>query len=121
MCYRISKQFSFSASHVLEGLPEGHQCGRLHGHNYIVELELESLGLNEVGFVRDYGELKPFAQLLDEQFDHRHLNDVLPDQPSAENMARYFYNWCKSRWPETSAVRVSETPKTWATYKGEDR
>ena len=97
--YQTTKQFSFSASHVLSGLPEGHQCGRLHGHNYLVEVELEALELNGVGFIRDYGDLKPFQRLIDEQFDHRHLNDVLPGQPSAENMAKYFYLWCKQRWP----------------------
>ena len=38
--YRISKEFHFSASHQLIGLPEDHQCARLHGHNYIVVVEL---------------------------------------------------------------------------------
>jgi 6-pyruvoyltetrahydropterin/6-carboxytetrahydropterin synthase len=32
-------------------------------------------------------------------------------------MARYFYNWCRQRWPETSAVRVKETPKTCAEFR----
>jgi 6-pyruvoyltetrahydropterin/6-carboxytetrahydropterin synthase len=40
------------------------------------------------------------------------------DGPStAENMARHFYDWCAERWPETCAVLVSETPKTWAEYR----
>ena len=34
----IKKRFSFSAAHRLLDLPAGHKCGRLHGHNYIVEL-----------------------------------------------------------------------------------
>ncbi|HUM68046.1 MAG TPA: 6-carboxytetrahydropterin synthase, partial [Chloroflexota bacterium] len=38
--YTISKQFHFSASHQLNGLPLEHQCARLHGHNYEVELIL---------------------------------------------------------------------------------
>lgn len=38
--FRITKEFHFSASHQLTGLPEDHQCARLHGHNYIVEVEL---------------------------------------------------------------------------------
>ena len=36
----ISKEFHFSASHQLFGLKEGHPCGRLHGHNYIVKIFL---------------------------------------------------------------------------------
>jgi 6-pyruvoyltetrahydropterin/6-carboxytetrahydropterin synthase len=40
------------------------------------------------------------------------------DVPStAEHMAKHFYDWCKARWSETSAVLVSETPKTWAEYR----
>lgn len=114
--YTIQKRFEFSASHQLNGLPEGHQCARLHGHNYIVEVVLQSDALNSVGFVVDYGELKPLKEYIDGTFDHRHLNDVLPFQTSAENIAKHLYQWCKNRWPETSAVRVSETPKTWAEY-----
>jgi len=36
---------------------------------------------------------------------------------TSEVLAQHFYNWCKSRLPETVAVRVSETPKTWAEYR----
>ncbi|CUK17888.1 6-carboxy-5,6,7,8-tetrahydropterin synthase [Ruegeria denitrificans] len=115
--YRITKEFHFSASHQLTHLPDDHQCARMHGHNYIVEIELAAVDLNTDGFVRDYGELKPLKTYIDETFDHRHLNDVMNILTTAENMARHFYDWCAARRPETAAVRVSETPKTWAEYR----
>jgi len=116
--FRITKEFHFSASHQIHGLPEEHPCARLHGHNYVVEVELMSNTLDSVGFVRDYKELGAFKTYVDGQLDHRHLNDVLGDDcVTAETMARHFYNWCKQRWPETSAVRVKETPKTCAEYR----
>lgn len=115
--YRISKEFHFSASHVLDHLPEGHPCARLHGHNYTVVVELASPGLNGDGFVRDYHELKPLKDLIDGSFDHRHLNDILDGPPTAERLARHLFDWCRARWSETSAVKVSETPKTWAEYR----
>ena len=114
--FRISKQFAFCASHQLKGLPEGHKCGRLHGHNYRVEVILEAETLNEVGFIIDYGDLVPFKNMLDDRLDHRHLNDLMDFQTSAEMIAEYFYSWCIFRWPQTIIVRVSETPKTWAEY-----
>ena len=124
MRYRIAKQFHFSASHTLEGLPEGHPCARLHGHNYVVWLELESDSLDEFGFVVDYGKLGEFKDWLDETFDHQHLNHVLNFQPSAENLARYFYLHARrmlfaqdDELRRVCAVRVSETPKTWAEYR----
>ena len=115
--YKITKQFHFSAAHQLEGLPDGHPCSRLHGHNYIIEIVLQNNTLNEVGFVVDYGDLALLKQFIDEKLDHRHLNDVLPFQTSAENIAKFLYDWCKQKWIETAAIRVSETPKTWAEYR----
>lgn len=38
--YLIAKQFSFSASHRLDGLDPSHPCGRDHGHNYTVRVAL---------------------------------------------------------------------------------
>lgn len=115
--FRISKEFHFSASHRLDHLAPDHQCARLHGHNYIVVVELAAPDLNADGFVRDYHELKPLKDYIDGQFDHRHLNDLLEVPSTAENLARHFFDWCRARWPETSAVKVSETPKTWAEYR----
>ncbi|MFJ6701068.1 6-pyruvoyl trahydropterin synthase family protein [Streptomyces sp. NPDC091272] len=120
MAFTISKEFHFSASHRLEDLVEGHPCGRLHGHNYTVEMELAALddALDKTGFVRDYGDLSPFSSWLDAEVDHRHLNDLLTDRnPSAENLARWIYETWSDRYPELSAVRLSETPKTWAEYR----
>ncbi|APX69987.1 queuosine biosynthesis protein QueD [Brucella sp. 10RB9215] len=116
--FRITKEFHFSASHQLTGLPADHQCARLHGHNYIVEVELSAPDLDTHGFVRDYHELAAFKHYIDDTFDHRHLNDVLGhEQTTAERLAKHFFDWCHARWPEISAVRVSETPKTWAEYR----
>ena len=115
--FRISKEFHFSASHQLAHLPADHQCARLHGHNYIVVVELAAKELNADGFVCDYHELRPLKIYIDEVFDHRHLNDVLNVPSTAENRAKHFVDWCQARWPETVAVRISETPKTWAEYR----
>ena len=116
--YIISKEYHFSASHQLHDLPEDHPCHRLHGHNYVVEVELQSKTLNQYGFVRDYRELDELKIFIDEKLDHRHLNDILgDDNVTAENLAKYLYDWCKSRWAEVSAVCVCETPKSRATYR----
>lgn len=115
--YKITKQFEFSAAHQLFGLPDDHPCSRLHGHNYIVEVVLESATLNEVGFVRDYRELKIVKDFLDDNFDHHNLNAVIAIQTSAENIAQFLYYQFAVHIPELVAVRVSETPKTWAEYR----
>ena len=116
--YTIAKQFQFSASHQLTTLEPEHPCARLHGHNYEVEVELSAAELDVHGFVRDYRELQTFKKYLDEEIDHRHLNEVFSSETvTAEFLARTFFFWCRAHWPEVSAVRVSETPKTWAEYR----
>jgi 6-pyruvoyltetrahydropterin/6-carboxytetrahydropterin synthase len=71
--YQISKEFAFSAGHRLSGLKPNHPCARVHGHNYVVVVELEAYRLDSIGFVRDYGELKWFKDYVDTHFDHRWL------------------------------------------------
>jgi 6-pyruvoyltetrahydropterin/6-carboxytetrahydropterin synthase len=117
--YTIYKEYHFSASHILPNLPVDHPCSRMHGHNYIVEVELQAPKLNEHGFVRDYRELDELKKYIDSTVDHRHLNDIFGDNgTSAESIAKFFYDWCKSRWNEVTAVRVRETPRSCAEYRG---
>jgi 6-pyruvoyltetrahydropterin/6-carboxytetrahydropterin synthase len=120
----ISKSHHFSASHVLPGLRSGHPCGRLHGHNY--EVVLEVTGPVVHGWVLDYGDLKPFFAAVDALLDHRHLNDVLPEglSPTAENLAAWLHVLARGSVPGLESadlhlrIGVSETPKTWAWYGG---
>jgi len=116
--YTIAKRFIFSASHTIGGLPPSHPCACLHGHNYEIEVVLRSPTLDAVGFVRDYRELSALKDVIDTTFDHKHLNDVLGhDRTTSEVIGKWFYDWCKERWPEVIAARVSETPNTWAEYR----
>lgn len=116
--YKISKEFAFSASHALHGLPAEHPCTRLHGHNYVVTIHLKSEALNKNGFVIDYHDLKPIKEYIDNTLDHRHLNDIMsPLNSSAENLAKMLYETFKPDFPELFAVEVSETPKTTAIYQ----
>jgi len=121
----ITKEFAFSASHQLDRLPEAHKCARMHGHNYVIRVEIEG-SVDYTGFVLDYGELAEFGQYLDDTLDHRHLNDVFPENPTAELLARHLAGVLRKvirnvygspSHPLSIAVHVSETPKTWAIYR----
>lgn len=135
--HRISKEFAFSAGHILAGLPEGHKCARPHGHNYLVRVELGAPELDATGFVLDYGDLAPFSRWIGEQWDHRWLGygpvtalgrtwePVVDFNPTAELIASHMGGWLQ-RWIGTVLngsparallpvrVGVSETAKTWA-------
>lgn len=114
--FKISKEFHFSASHRLDHLPEEHPCHRLHGHNYIIIIELYSPTLNKIGFVKDYRELDFIKKWIDDNLDHRHLNDIFPVAPTAEYMAEYLYKQFKNILPELYSIGVKETEKTIAVY-----
>lgn len=120
MTWTISKDFEFSASHHLSGLPEDHQCARVHGHNYVVRVTIQAQYLDSTGFVVDYGDLRVFKNYLDGALDHRDLNEVMDINPTAEHLARRLYEVVLTliRLPPEAKVivAVSETPKTWAAY-----
>ena len=124
----IAKDFTFAAAHRLNGLPEGHPCERNHGHNYTVRVSFTGY-INDVGFVIDYRELDWLSQRIDAELDHRHLNDVMDTNPTAEHIAELLLRWVVE-WVEATTdqhrvlrveVGVSETPKTWATVAADAR
>ncbi|SCL13129.1 6-pyruvoyltetrahydropterin/6-carboxytetrahydropterin synthase [Micromonospora nigra] len=120
--YRIGKAFTFEGAHLLGGLPEGHKCGRLHGHRYTVEITLASRQLTGPGFVVDFAELDPLKRHLDGSFDHRLLNDAINVEPTSEHLAHVLFDWCAAHLalPDgvvIEAVRVRETATSWAEYR----
>jgi 6-pyruvoyltetrahydropterin/6-carboxytetrahydropterin synthase len=125
--YKISKTFTFDAAHQLHGLPEGHQCGRLHGHTYKVQVVLMSDDLTDEGWVLDFGEMRWLREYIDTTLDHRNLNDVFDFQPTAEKLAQHFFDKAIEMLDDVVTgdrrdvvwvdyVRVSETPNNWAEY-----
>jgi len=124
--FRVGKRFSFDASHQLPGLPDGHKCARLHGHTYTVEIVVAADMLTGPGFVTDFGDLAPLRAYLGDEFDHRHLNEVLAVPPTAENLAAHLASWCHLHLEplipgRVAAVRVSETPTSWAIWEADPR
>jgi len=115
--YIIRKEFVFSAAHNLLGVPSSHPCSQIHGHNYTVTVELHSKELDEKDFVLDYRALDPIKKYIDEVLDHRHLNDVLGFNPTAENIAKHLWQIFHEAFPQVFAIEISETPKTSARYE----
>ncbi len=105
----------FSAAHYLKEYKG--KCEKVHGHTFQVEAALEVKDLDATGIGIDFTEIKKdLAALLP---DHTLLNDVLPFNPSAENLSRWFYGELKKKYPVKS-VTVWESEDASATYSEND-
>ena len=58
MSTTLFKDFTFEAAHRLPHVPEGHKCGRLHGHSFMVRLEITGEVDPHTGWIMDFAELK---------------------------------------------------------------
>lgn len=70
--FTIRKTGRFEASHILEG--HKGKCGRLHGHSYVFEIELEGEHLDEIGLLYDFGSVP--IKRIERVYDHQHLNKL---------------------------------------------
>jgi 6-pyruvoyltetrahydropterin/6-carboxytetrahydropterin synthase len=100
-------------SYKLHGLREGHKCGRMHGHNYRIEVTITGL-VTDQGFVVDAEEIDRWVgSALMDALDHRTLNAVI-EQPTAENIAAWVLALCSQKGMPASRVRVQENDRLWA-------
>lgn len=101
MIYSVSKTMEISAAHQLK-LSYASKCSRLHGHNWHVRVFLMSRELNADGMVYDFSDIK---HKIHGYLDHGNLNDLLPFNPTAENIAR----WIVSQFPQCYKAIVQES------------
>jgi 6-pyruvoyltetrahydropterin/6-carboxytetrahydropterin synthase len=117
---RIFKEFTFEAAHRLPKVPEGHKCGRLHGHSFKVQLTLEGPIQGELGWVMDFAKIKEVFSPIYEQLDHHYLNEIDGLQnPTSENLAIWIWHHLKPALPLLREVTVRETCTAGSTYRGE--
>ena len=120
--YEVKIRADFSAAHNLREV--GGKCESLHGHNFIVEVAVESDTLDEGGMVVDFRLLKGKTKAILDALDHRYLNELslfAKVNPSSENLAAYIFGEL-SRQIDRGSLRVSrvsvwESETSRATYR----
>jgi 6-pyruvoyltetrahydropterin/6-carboxytetrahydropterin synthase len=123
--YTLKVVTDFASAHTLRDYPG--DCSRMHGHNWKVEAEVEASALDATGMGMDFKLIKQAARDLAGQLDHRYLNELAPFtdiNPTAENIAAYFFKELRSRLdgPSTrvSAVTLWETERACVRYTEEE-
>lgn len=114
--YELTIKTEFSSAHNLRGYNGA--CERLHGHNWSVEVSIESETLGPTGFVIDFKELKATTASIIDRLDHRYLNETPPFteiNPSAELLARYVHDELSKSFKDRAEIRVREV-RIWESH-----
>jgi 6-pyruvoyltetrahydropterin/6-carboxytetrahydropterin synthase len=90
-----------AGSHQLQ-LPYPSKCSRLHGHNWLITVYLASREVNAEGMVVDFKQVK---ERVSGYLDHGNLNELLPFNPTAENIAA----WVVEQFPQCYRAVVKES------------
>ena len=116
--FEVTVEQTFAAGHALREYKG--KCENVHGHNYRVQITVEGERLNRIGLLVDFVELKRVVREVVDRLDHQFINDLEPFtviNPSAENMAKYFYDEVSKKMDGTNgetATRISQI-KIWET------
>ena len=105
----VKKRMEIAGAHRLN-LNYESKCANLHGHNWIVTVWCKSKTLDDNGMVIDFTHIKREVQ---DKLDHKFLNDVVPFNPTAENIAK----WVCEQIPHCYRVSVQESEGNVATYE----
>ena len=115
----IYKSFQIEAAHWLPNVPEGHKCRRLHGHSFRIEIHVSGPVDAHYGWVADFGDIKAAFKQIEDQIDHRCLNEIAGlENPTSENLARWLWQALKEPLPLLSSIVVEETCTSGCIYRG---
>jgi 6-pyruvoyltetrahydropterin/6-carboxytetrahydropterin synthase len=122
--FQVTVEDTFAAGHYLRNYRG--KCENPHGHNYKVRVTLCGEDLDRAGLLLDFKDLKDVMRDTVDRLDHQMINDLEPFttlNPSAENLAKYFYDKTQAKLRSTTNGRVRvkdvtvwETDTTTATY-----
>ena len=133
--HKVTKAIDFCYGHRL--LDHKGKCRYLHGHNALLEVDIEADSLDRLGMVMDFAEVQEQVKgWIDANLDHKMLlckrDPVAPvlmetgeslylmdGNPTAENISKHICEQVRIQGLQVSEVRLWETPSSYATYRGE--
>jgi 6-pyruvoyltetrahydropterin/6-carboxytetrahydropterin synthase len=133
--FQVTKVIEFAYGHRL--LEYEGKCRYLHGHNGMLEVDIDARALDGLGMVIDFGEVNDIVKSwVNEHLDHRMLlckaDPIVPtlqkldeplylmdENPTAENIAKEIWQAARAAGLKVSEIRLWETSTSRATYRGE--
>jgi 6-pyruvoyltetrahydropterin/6-carboxytetrahydropterin synthase len=132
--YSVTKRIDFCYGHRL--LDYEGNCKHPHGHNAVVEIEIQAEALDRRNMVTDFSDIKRVMKAwIDRELDHKMilraddpLTRVLQDMgepifivdsnPTVERIAKLLFEVSRDQGLPVTRITVWETPSSWATYTG---
>lgn len=123
----LGRRFTFAAAHRLPHVREGHPCGRMHGHNYRLDVEAYGPVSEPEGWILDLDVLDALVRKhVISGLDHRCLNEIKGlENPTVENLCLFV--WSSLAKPirlsgaVISRVEIAEDDASWCIYRGPGR
>ncbi|MEZ4462514.1 MAG: 6-carboxytetrahydropterin synthase QueD [bacterium] len=117
---KIWREFTFEAAHRLPRVPDGHKCGRLHGHSFRARIELEQPVDADTGWTMDFGDLERICRPTIDRLDHRYLNEIDGlENPTSENIASWMWTQLTPLLHGLSSITIQETCRNACTVSRE--
>lgn len=111
MPYTVIIKKKFSAAHYLRGYKG--KCEELHGHNYLIVVYIAGKKLRKSELLYDFKEIKDYLNKI--LPDHQYLNNIYKFNPTTENLAKYFFDTIKKKYPVTK-VEIWEDENQGSSY-----
>lgn len=140
----VTKQMRFEAAHRLINDYPG-KCAHNHGHSWFVYITLSlksRAGLDQYGFVKDFGDFKPIRKWIDDTLDHatiistgdkifatylvenKQKHFAVTGNPTSETLCAVIFDKASSMLNNdrvfVSSVRVDETCTSESVYSIEE-
>jgi 6-pyruvoyltetrahydropterin/6-carboxytetrahydropterin synthase len=114
----IWRRYSFQAAHRLPNVPQGHKCGRMHGHGFDVIIHAtQDVSARAMGV--DYDQIDSVWKPVHSELNHACLNDIKGlENPTSELIASWVWRRLKAQLPELAWVTVYETATCGAHFDG---
>jgi len=132
-----TRRLAFDSGHRV--MRHESKCKNLHGHRYTADVTCAAKALDDLGRVVDFSVIKTLVGgFVDEYWDHGLLVNhddlalielaakegwrlyVMPNNPTAENLAEALFNHATKLLAATDvevlSVRLYETPNCWADF-----
>ncbi len=114
----LTRSFRIESARSLPRLPATHPCARVHGHSFVIELELAGTVDPDLGWLIDYNDIAAAFEPLRQLLDHSLLNEVQGlANPTSEHIARWVFDRLRPTLAMLTAVTIMETPETRAIYR----